>query len=136
MASDVSKKVSFQRNDSQRVAANLEQLYAVGLDTRRQLDAMRVSMFWAAKESADCLHDKSSSSNNGTSIGVRIADTEAQLAGFTQTKVELKPFGLVRGDQLDPRGPGDHKIHLGQELAFAGLFDAELLIKAALLDEL
>ena len=85
MASDVSKKWSFQRSDSQRVAANPEQIYAAWLDTRRQLDAMPVSMYWAAKDSADCLHVKSSPSNNGTSIGVRIADTEAQPAEFTQT---------------------------------------------------
>ena len=78
MASDVLKKASFQRNDSQRVAANLEQIYAVWLDTLRQLDAMPVSMYWAAKDSVDCLHVKSSPSNNGTSIGVRIAQAQGQ----------------------------------------------------------
>jgi hypothetical protein len=77
-------------SDSQRVSANLEQIYTAWLDARRQLDAMPVSMYWAAKDSADYLHVKNSSSDNGTSLGPRSADTEAQLAGFTQTKAELK----------------------------------------------
>ena len=77
-------------NDSQRVSANLEQIYAAWLDARRQLDAMPVSMYWAAKDSADYLHVKTSSSDNGTSVGPRSADTEAQFDEFTQTKEELK----------------------------------------------
>ena len=77
-------------NDSQRVSANLEQIYAAWLDARRQLDAMPVSMYWASKDSADYLHVKTSSSDNGTSMGPRNADTEAQLAVFTQSKEELK----------------------------------------------
>ena len=77
-------------SDSQRVSANLEQIYTAWLDTRRQLDAMPVSMYWAAKDSAEYLHIKTSSSDNGTSIGVRSAATQAQLAEFTQTKEELK----------------------------------------------
>ena len=47
-------------------------------------------MYWATKDSGDYLHLKTSSSHNGTSIGVRSADTEAQFAEFTQTKDELK----------------------------------------------
>ena len=77
-------------SDSQRVSANLEQIYAAWLDARRQLDAMAVSMYWAAKDSADYLHVKTSSSDNGTSLGPRSANTEAQLAQFIQTKEELK----------------------------------------------
>ena len=77
-------------NDSQRVSANLEQIYTAWLDTRRQLDALPVSMYWAAKDSADYLHVKTTSNDNGTSIGPRSADTEARFAEFTQTKEELK----------------------------------------------
>ena len=62
-------------NDSQRVSANLEQIYTAWLDARRQLDAMPVSMYWASKDNADYLHVKTSSSDNGTSIGPRNADT-------------------------------------------------------------
>ena len=77
-------------SDSQRVSANLEQIYAAWLDARRQLDAMPVSMYWAAKDISDYLHVKTSSSDNGTSIGPRSAATQAQFAEFTQTKEELK----------------------------------------------
>ena len=51
---------------------------------------MPVSMYWFAKDRADYLHVKTSSSANGTSVGPRSADTEAQLSQFTQTKEELK----------------------------------------------
>ena len=61
-------------SDSQRVSAKLEQICAAWLDARRQLDAVPVSMYWAAKGSADYLHVKTSSSDNGTSIGPRTAD--------------------------------------------------------------
>ena len=77
-------------NDSQRVSANLEQIYAAWLDARRQLDAMPVSMYWAAKDNADYLHVKTSSNDNGTSIGPRNADTETRFGEFTQAKEELK----------------------------------------------
>ena len=77
-------------NDSQRVSANLEQIYTAWLDARRQLDAMPVSMYWASKDNADYLHVKTSSSDNGTSIGPRNADTQARFAEFTQAKEELK----------------------------------------------
>ena len=77
-------------SDSQRVSANLEQIYKAWLDARRQLDAMPVSMYWATKDDADYLYVKSSSSDNGASIGPRSTDTEKQVAGFTQTKEELK----------------------------------------------
>lgn len=41
-------------------------------------------------------------------------------------------FWVVRGDQLDQRGPGHNAVHLVQELALAGLFNAQVQIKAAL----
>lgn len=77
-------------SDSQRVSANLEQIYRAWLDARRQFDSMPVSMFWADKDGADYLYVKFSSTDNGTSIGPRNPDTEKQLAEFTQTKDELK----------------------------------------------
>lgn len=84
-------------NNSQSVSANFAQIYAAWLDVRRQLDAMPVSMDSAAKDSANYLHVKTLSSNNGTSIGVRSAGTETQFAKFTQTKEELK----ARVDSFD-----------------------------------
>lgn len=77
-------------NDSQRVSANLEQIYTAWLDTRRQLDALPVSMYWATKDNTDYLHIKNTSSENGTSIGPRSPETEARLAEFTKNKEELK----------------------------------------------
>ena len=77
-------------SDSQRVSANLEQIYRAWLDARRQLDALPVSMYWATKDDADYLYVKSTSSDNGASIGPRNPDTEKQLAAFTQSKGELK----------------------------------------------
>ncbi len=77
-------------SDSQRVSANLEQIYRAWLDARRQLDAMPVSMYWAAKDDTDYLYLKSSSNDNGASVGPRSSDTEKKLAEFTQTKDELK----------------------------------------------
>ena len=77
-------------SDSQRVTANLEQIYRAWLDARRQLDALPVSMYWATKDDADYLYVKSTSSDNGASIGPRNPDTEKQLAAFTQSKGELK----------------------------------------------
>lgn len=77
-------------SDSQRVSANLEQIYTAWLDARRQLDAMPVSMYWVSKGSADYLHVKNSSSDNGSSMGPRSADTEARFAEFTKTKEDLK----------------------------------------------
>ena len=43
------------------------------------------------------------------------------------------PLGVVWCDEFDQRGPRHDAIHLKQELAFAGLFVAEVQIKAALL---
>ena len=77
-------------NDSQRISANLEQIYKTWLDARRQFDNMPVSMFWADKDGVDYLYIKSSSTDNGTSVGPRNPDTEKQLNEFIQTKEELK----------------------------------------------
>lgn len=77
-------------NDSQRISANLEQIYSAWLDARRQVETLPVSMYWVAKEGTDYLHVKVQSSDNGTSIGARSQRTEAQFAEFTQSKAELK----------------------------------------------
>lgn len=77
-------------SDSQRISANLEQIYRAWLDARRQFDNMPVSLFWADKDGTDYLYVKSSSLDNGTSLGPRSPETEKQLAEFTQTKDELK----------------------------------------------
>ena len=77
-------------NDSQRISANLEQIYTAWLDTRRQIEILPVSMYWAFKEGTDYLHVKAHSNDNGTSIGARSQQTETQFAEFVQSKAELK----------------------------------------------
>lgn len=77
-------------NDSQRVSANLEQIYTAWLDTRRQLEALPVSMYWATKDDTDYLHIKNASTESGTSMGPRSPETETRLAEFTKNKEELK----------------------------------------------
>lgn len=77
-------------SDSQRVSANLEQAYTAWLDARRELDALPVSLYWVNKNGTDYLQVKNTSADNGSSVGPRSADTEAQIAAFTQAKQELK----------------------------------------------
>jgi hypothetical protein len=77
-------------SDSQRVSANLEQIYQAWLDAKRELDEMPMSMYWASKDQTDYLHIKQHTGDNGTSLGPRNAETQAQFAQFTQTKEELK----------------------------------------------
>ena len=77
-------------NDSQRISANLEQIYTAWLDTRRQMEMLPVSMYRASKEGTGYLHVKAYSNDNGTSKGARSQQTETQLAEFSQGKVELK----------------------------------------------
>ncbi len=77
-------------SDSQRVSANLEQIYQAWLDAKRELDSMPMSMYWASKDQNDYLHVKQYTGDNGTSLGPRSADTETQFAEFTKTKEELK----------------------------------------------
>ena len=89
MAHQKSDFIAFS-NDSQRVIVNLEQIYASWLDTRRELEALPVSMYWATKDQTDYLHIKQYSSDSGTSLGPRSAELEQRFAEFTGTKEALK----------------------------------------------
>lgn len=42
-------------------------------------------------------------------------------------------FGVIRGNEFDQSSLGNHPIYLGQQLLLAGLFGAQVQIKAALL---
>ncbi len=77
-------------SDAQRISTNFEQIYKAWLDARRQFDELLVSKYWVAKDSTDYLYVKSSSIDNGASVGPRGPNTEKQLSEFTQTKKELK----------------------------------------------
>jgi hypothetical protein len=125
-------------SDSQRVVLNLEQAYASWLDTRRELDGMPVSMYWVAKDSADYLHIKRSSNDNGTSLGPRSAQTEQQFADFAQSKESLKTrvasldsviaerAGLYRRLRL-PSLP-DRQAEILRSLDIEGLLGNDLLV--------
>jgi len=42
-------------------------------------------------------------------------------------------FGVIGRNEFDQSSPGNHQIHLGQQFLLAGLFGAQVQIKAALL---
>ena len=42
-------------------------------------------------------------------------------------------LGVIRGDEIDQRSPGNHQIHLGKQFLLAGLPGTQVQIKAALL---
>jgi hypothetical protein len=73
-------------NDAQRITANLEQAYSFWLDSRQTLQQLPASLYWADRGAAQYLYAKHSSSDNGTSLGVRSAATEEQFARFTADK--------------------------------------------------
>ncbi|MFT3817342.1 MAG: GSU2403 family nucleotidyltransferase fold protein [Rubrivivax sp.] len=76
--------------DAGRVAANLEAAYEQWLDARQQLAELPVSMYWQAKASGDYLAFKQRSSDPGTTVGPRSAETEARFDAFTRRKAELR----------------------------------------------
>lgn len=89
--------------DAQRTEANLEQGYAAWLDTQRALAALPASLYWAAKPEADYLTAKYSSSDNGSSLGVRSSATEAQYAAYVEERGSLKVRAASLGQQLAER---------------------------------
>ncbi len=125
-------------NDSQRISVNLEQIYSAWLDARKQLDALPVSLYWVNKEGTDYLHVKTHSGDNGTSIGPRSPDTEAQLAIFTDNKSELKTrvasFDAVISERAAlyrrlrlPSLP-DRQAEILRKLDIEGLLGSDLLV--------
>ena len=76
--------------DAGRVIANLEAAYTQLVDARRQLDVLPVTMFWQTKSGTDYLAVKSSSSDPGTTVGPRSAETEERFADFKDQKARLK----------------------------------------------
>lgn len=70
--------------------ANLEAAYGQRLDAQRELALMPTSLYWQPKGGTDCLASKAQSSDPGTPIGARSAQTEARLAEHLRTKEALK----------------------------------------------
>ena len=106
--------------DSQRVSANLGQIYAAWLDVRRQLGAMPLSMYWAVKDSADYLHVKT--------LSLRVPslpDRQAEILRKLDIKELLgndllfvgtnacKPYQAVRSDGYEVKllaAPSTHSL--------------------------
>jgi hypothetical protein len=85
--------------DAQRTAANLEQAYSFWLDSRQALQNLPVSMYWAERSGSDYLYAKQHTQDSGTSLGVRSAATEEQLAAYSQEKLALQER-VTNADQL------------------------------------
>ncbi len=83
---------SFTRysNESQRIIANLEQAYAAWVDTRRELEALPVSLYWVEKGGVEYLSIKRHSRDNGTTLGRRGTDTNRQYDAFVEERQQLK----------------------------------------------
>ena len=124
--------------ESQRVRANLEQTFAAWVDARRALDALPVSMYWSNKEGADYLCIKKTSQDNGSSVGRRNPQLEAQYQSHTETKARLKEriraldaqlterAGLYRRLRL-PSIP-DRQAEILRKLDIEGLLGTDLMV--------
>lgn len=125
-------------SESQRVRANLEQTYAAWVDARRALDLLPVSMFWSNKEGTDYLCVKQSSQDNGSSLGRRDPQREAQYNNHVETKARLKArihaldaqlserAGLYRRLRL-PSIP-DRQAEILRKLDIGGLLGNDLMV--------
>lgn len=76
--------------ESQRVQTNLEQSYAAWVDARREAEALPVSMYWSGKDGMDYLCVKNTSQDNGSSLGRRSPQLEAQYQDFLDSKASVK----------------------------------------------
>jgi hypothetical protein len=77
-------------SEAQRTIANLEQAYGAWLDTERQLNELPNSMFWAKKGEQEYLTAKLSPKDNGTALGPRSAETEAQYNQYMEQRQNLQ----------------------------------------------
>jgi hypothetical protein len=125
-------------SESQRVQANLEQTYAAWVETRRDADALPVSMYWSSKEGADYLCVKKTSQDNGSSIGRRNPELEAQYQTHIDAKARLKErihaldaqlterAGLYRRLRL-PSIP-DRQAEILRKLDIEGMLGTDLMV--------
>jgi hypothetical protein len=125
-------------SDSQRIAANLEQAYQTWLDTRRDLDALPMSLYWANRDGVDYLYAKNDPQGSGTSIGPRSPETETRYNQFVEERTALKAriasldgviserAALYRRLRL-PSLP-DRQAEILRALDIAGLLGQDLLV--------
>ncbi len=75
--------------DAQRSIANLEAAYGQMVDIERDIEAMPSSMFWQNKTGKDYLAVKKSTSDSGTTQGLRSPETERQFAEYAAERERL-----------------------------------------------
>ena len=81
----------FPLSDEQlRIAANLELAYAPWVEAVRAWDALPNSLYWVTKNGRDYLSIKNAAYPNGTTLGVRSAETEAQFAQYYTERQALE----------------------------------------------
>lgn len=125
-------------SESQRIRVNLEQTYAVWVYVRREVDAMPVSLYWCRKDDVDYLCIKQTSQDNGSSLGRRSPELEAQYQAHTDAKTRLKArlqaldaqlterAGLYRRLRL-PSIP-DRQAEILRKLDTEGLLGTDLMV--------
>ena len=124
--------------DAGRVMANLESAYIHLVDAARQLAALPISMYWQSKSEKDYLAIKRTSSDPGTTVGARSAQTEQRLADFTALKVALKAKIAATNSLLTERAQQyrslrlpvlpDRQAEILRELDLSGLLGNDLLV--------
>jgi hypothetical protein len=124
--------------DAQRTAANLEQAYSFWLDSRQSLQNLPVSMYWVERSGSEYLYAKQNTQDSGTSLGVRSAATEQQLAAYLEEKQALQErvsnadeliatrAGLYRRMRL-PSLP-DKQAEILRKLDIEGLLGSDLMV--------
>jgi hypothetical protein len=125
-------------SDSQRIVANLEQVYDAWVEARRQLAAMPASMYWVDKAGTEYLSVKRVSRDNGTTIGRRSETTTREFEAFTAEKSRLgarmaslahqvsERAGLYRRLRL-PSLP-DRQAEILRSLDIEGMLGADLMV--------
>ena len=124
--------------DAGRAIANLEMAHNQWTDSRRELSAMPVSMYWQTKDGQDYLAVKQHSADSGTTVGVRSPALEAQLLDFTEKKEALKARIAVTDPLIRDRAAQyralrlpalpDRQAEILRKLDVEGLLGYDLLV--------
>lgn len=137
MIYEKSKFLSFS-DDAQRLAANLAQAHSFWLDARVTLAALPSSMYWGERAGHDYLYAKQTSKDNGTSLGVRSAQTEAQLANYLEERKSASERAASAGALIQTRTAlyrrlrmptlPDKQAEILRKLDIEGLLGTDLLV--------
>jgi hypothetical protein len=125
-------------DDAQRIAANLEQAYSFWLDSRRAVQNLPASMYWAERSDSQYLYVKQNATDNGTSLGVRSEATELQLASFTEEKQQAQERASAADALIQTRAAlyrrlrmptlPDKQAEILRKLDIEGLLGTDLMV--------